>query len=80
MKFTPLLNLKLPESTDFVNIEDINENMITIDNNLGTAGKDIKNHMDDAMPHKFTNNGKNYKYGFKANTAFDGLVFVYQEV
>ena len=31
MKFTPLLNLKLPESTDFVNIEDINSNTVKIE-------------------------------------------------
>ena len=32
------------------------------------------------MPHQFVEGTKKYKYGFKANAAKDGLVFIYEEV
>jgi len=33
------------------------------------------------MPHQFTaSDNKKYKYGFKTNTAKDGLIFFYEEV
>ena len=37
-QYTDNLNLTLPESTDFVNIQDINGNMETIDTAFGTIG------------------------------------------
>lgn len=40
----------------------------------------LKDHEEAATPHQFSEGGKTYKYGFKTNTAMDGLIFVYQEV
>lgn len=42
----------------------------------------IEDHKNAALPHKFldTADNKLYKYGFKANQAKDGLIFVYEEV
>lgn len=37
-------------------------------------------HFAESMPHIFNEGTKKYKYGFKLNTAKDGLVFVYEEV
>lgn len=41
---------------------------------------DIKAHQDDPMPHRFNDGTTTYKYGFKLNTAKDGLIFVYEGV
>ncbi len=42
-EYTENLNLKMPESTDFVNIEDINNNMRTIDSEVGMVGEKLDN-------------------------------------
>lgn len=48
----------------------------------GNLQNQIDDHLADALPHQFTDltDNKKYKYGFKTNSAKDGLVFVYEEV
>ena len=49
-------------------------------NAAGNLQLQIDAHKKAAMPHQFIDSGKTYRYGLKANTSSDGLVFVYEEV
>lgn len=48
----------------------------------GSLQLQIDNHRAEALPHQFTDTTDNkiYRYGFKTNSAKDGLIFVYEEV
>ncbi|NNG67354.1 hypothetical protein [Caldanaerobacter subterraneus] len=82
MKYTTNYNLKKPEGTDVVNIDDLNYNADIIDTELAARVKnsDFVLHLDDSLPHKFTDTatGKVYKYGLKQQD--NHIVFMYQEV
>jgi hypothetical protein len=49
---------------------------------IAPSMQEFESHKADDMPHQFTDttDTKTYRYGFKTNTAKDGLVFVYEEV
>ncbi|NYV67288.1 hypothetical protein HYI36_18615 [Bacillus sp. Gen3] len=73
-------NLKKPAQEDFYNIDDHNGNMDIIDNQMKKTEDVLVGHEKNEMPHLFTDGTKKYKYGFKTNTAKDGLIFIYEEV
>ncbi|MFJ7850803.1 hypothetical protein ACIQZM_18020 [Peribacillus sp. NPDC097206] len=55
--------------------------MVTINDLKTNLEKSLATHQADTMPHQFvTSDKKKYRYGFKTNTAKDGLTFVYEEV
>jgi len=51
MKYTQNYNLKKPEGTDIVNIDDLNENADIIDTQLKTNADTITQHINAAAPH-----------------------------
>ena len=96
MQHTAKLNLKKPELTDYVNIQDLNDNMDILDATVGelregsasipdlqTVNKTLAGaineidkkansnkqtvtvHLEEIMPHKFLDNGKWYRWGFR---------------
>lgn len=43
MKWTPNYNLNKPEQTDYINVDDLNENMDTLDEELKKVSDDLAN-------------------------------------
>ncbi|MER2039727.1 MAG: hypothetical protein ABS944_16390 [Solibacillus sp.] len=88
MRHTPNLLLKLPDSTDYVNIEDINENMVKIDEEIakinnpesGVVAK-LTTHLADMAKHnQFMYDGVLHQLGFGYNPTLGCMTFSIREV
>jgi len=88
MQHTQNLNLKKPDLTDNVLISDLNENMDVLDQavgelqktteSIGDLEKNFNEHLLAQMPHRFFDNGKWYRWGFR--TVNGEPQFIYEEV
>lgn len=85
MKHTPILNLKKPDFEDYVLVTDLNENMDTLDMAIGELQEqnnsitDLQNsfneHLIASMPHRFFDNGKWHRWGFRTVDGEPQIIF-----
>ena len=88
MRQTTNLLLKLPDSTDYVNVEDINGNMEIIDTEIAKindpdtgVGAKLTAHLEEKMKHnQFIHEGKLHQIGFGYNPTLGCMTFSIREV
>lgn len=81
MQHTSNYNLNKPDVTDYAKIQALNENADIIDAKLTEISglqTEFTTHLDESMPHRFVDNGKKYRWGFR--TVNGEPEFIYEEV
>lgn len=59
---------------------EMNTILVEIEDAAAETQRQFTTHLAESMPHVCTQNGVDYKYGFKPNTTLDGLIYIYEEV
>lgn len=75
MKYTKNFNFKKPEGTDYVNIEDLNDNFEEVDKEIFNAHENLKKHKEAEMPHQINVEGAAFNFGLKQENGHVKIIY-----